>query len=148
MTAGAGILHNEMPPQEMIARGGLFHGVQLWVNLPRALKMTKPRYQDIHATDAVLLSSEDGGALIRVIAGSLAGHEGPGMTHTPITYLHAEVQPGATHWRKANWPCAAPATLWRYERLTYNRRTPRQAGRSWCWAASRSTNRWPATARS
>jgi hypothetical protein len=95
MTAGAGILHNEVPPQEMVARGGLFHGVQLWVNLPRALKMTTPRYQDIRATDATLLSSEDGGALVRVIAGSLAGHDGPGMTHSPITYVHATLSPGA-----------------------------------------------------
>jgi redox-sensitive bicupin YhaK (pirin superfamily) len=95
MTAGAGILHNEVPPQDMVARGGLFHGVQLWVNLPRALKMTTPRYQDIHATDAVLLSSDDGGALVRVIAGSLDGHDGPGVTHSPITYLHATVSAGA-----------------------------------------------------
>jgi redox-sensitive bicupin YhaK (pirin superfamily) len=95
MTAGAGILHKEVPPQEMIARGGLFHGVQLWVNLPRALKMTTPRYQDIHATDAALLSSDDGGALVRVIAGKLAGHAGPGQTHSPITYTHATVSAGA-----------------------------------------------------
>ncbi len=95
MTAGAGILHNEVPPQEMVARGGLFHGVQLWVNLPRALKMTTPRYQDIRATDATLLSSDDGGALVRVIAGSVAGFSGPGATHSPITYLHATVSAGA-----------------------------------------------------
>jgi len=95
MTAGAGILHNEMPPQDMVARGGLFHGVQVWVNLPRAKKMINPRYQDIEAAAATLLSSEDGGALVRVIAGSLAGFSGPGVTHTPITYLHATVSPGA-----------------------------------------------------
>jgi quercetin 2,3-dioxygenase len=95
MTAGAGILHNEVPPQDMVAKGGLFHGVQLWVNLPRALKLTTPRYQDIGARDATLLSSDDGGTLVRVIAGSLAGHDGPGVTHTPITYLHATVSPGA-----------------------------------------------------
>lgn len=95
MTAGAGILHNEMPPQDMIAKGGLFHGVQLWVNLPRALKLVTPRYQDIQASDAALLSSDDGGALVRVIAGSLAGHTGPGLTHTPIIYLHATLSPGA-----------------------------------------------------
>jgi hypothetical protein len=95
MTAGAGILHNEMPPQELVIKGGLFHGVQLWVNLPRELKMVTPRYQDIDAHDATLLSSVDGGALVRVIAGSLAGHDGPGVTYTPITYLHATVSPGA-----------------------------------------------------
>src|SRR5919198_6325938 len=94
MTAGAGILHNEMPPQELVTKGGLFHGVQLWVNLPRELKMVTPRYQDIDAHDATLLSSVDGGALVRVIAGSLAGYDGPGMTYTPITYLHATVSAG------------------------------------------------------
>jgi redox-sensitive bicupin YhaK (pirin superfamily) len=95
MTAGAGILHNEMPPPEMVAKGGLFHGVQLWVNLPKSLKWARPRYQDIEARDAVLLSSVDGGALIRVIAGTLDGHDGPGVTYTPITYLHATVSSGA-----------------------------------------------------
>lgn len=95
MTAGAGILHNELPPQEMIDKGGLFHGVQLWVNLPKSAKFTPPRYQDIDATDAKLLSSNDGGALVRVIAGDLAGHHGPGSTFTPITYLHATVSAGA-----------------------------------------------------
>ena len=94
-TAGSGILHNELPPQEMVAKGGLFHGVQLWVNLPQSLKWTNPRYQDIQARDAVLLSSDDGGALVRIIAGDLAGHTGPGSTWTPITYLHATVSPGA-----------------------------------------------------
>jgi len=95
MTAGSGVMHSELPPQEMIAKGGLFHGVQLWVNLPRALKWTPPRYQDIGAGDVTLLSSEDGGALVRVIAGDLAGYEGPGSTFTPITYLHVTLSPGA-----------------------------------------------------
>jgi quercetin 2,3-dioxygenase len=95
MTAGAGILHNEMPPQELVTKGGLFHGVQLWVNLPRTLKMVQPRYQDIAAADAKLLSSTDGGALVRVIAGSLAEFDGPGVTYTPITYLHATASPDA-----------------------------------------------------
>ncbi len=95
MTAGGGILHIEEPPEELVMSGGLFHGFQLWVNLPRALKMTSPRYQDIRAGQVSLLSSPDGGALIRVIAGDLAGHPGPGVTHTPITLVHATVAPGA-----------------------------------------------------
>ena len=95
MTAGGGILHIEEPPEELVMSGGLFHGFQLWVNLPRRLKMTNPRYQDIRARQVSLLSSPDGGALIRVIAGDLAGHPGPGVTHTPIILLHATVQPGA-----------------------------------------------------
>jgi redox-sensitive bicupin YhaK (pirin superfamily) len=95
MTAGAGVLHSELPTEELVAHGGLFHGVQLWVNLPRSLKWTPPRYQDIGARDVALVSSVDGGALVRVIAGSLDGYDGPGVTWTPITYLHATVSPGA-----------------------------------------------------
>jgi redox-sensitive bicupin YhaK (pirin superfamily) len=95
MTAGAGILHDEMPPEALVRKGGLFHGVQLWVNLPSAQKMITPRYQDIRADKDVLLSSDDGGALVRLIAGELAGHAGPGATWTPIAYAHASVSPGA-----------------------------------------------------
>jgi redox-sensitive bicupin YhaK (pirin superfamily) len=95
MTAGGGILHIEEPPEEVVMKGGLFHGFQLWVNLPAALKMTTPRYQDIRAGQVRLLSSPDGGTLLRVIAGELGGHEGPGVTHTPISIVHATVSPGA-----------------------------------------------------
>ncbi len=95
MTAGAGILHIERPPDSLVASGGLFHGIQLWVNLPAADKWVSPRYQDIEPTAAALLSSPDGGALVRVIAGSVDGHQGPGLTHTPITMLHVTVSPGA-----------------------------------------------------
>src|SRR5919202_1465638 len=83
MTAGAGILHIETPPEWLVAQGGLFHGLQLWVNLPSGKKMAQPRYQDIRANGVALLSSPDGGALLRVIAGDLDGHAGPGVTHTP-----------------------------------------------------------------
>jgi redox-sensitive bicupin YhaK (pirin superfamily) len=76
-------------------RGGLFHGFQLWVNLPSRLKMTPPRYQDIRGGEVKLLSSPDGGALLRVIAGEVGGHQGPGVTYTPISLLHASLAPGA-----------------------------------------------------
>jgi quercetin 2,3-dioxygenase len=95
MTAGSGLLHIETPPEHLVASGGLFHGIQLWVNLPKIQKWAAPRYQDIRGGDAALLSTQDGGALIRVIAGSVDGHEGPGSTHTPITLVHATVSPGA-----------------------------------------------------
>lgn len=95
MTAGSGLLHIEAPPEELVVSGGLFHGLQLWVNLPAALKMTAPRYQDIRGGEVALLTSPDGGALVRVIAGELDGHRGPGVTHTPITVLHATLAPGA-----------------------------------------------------
>jgi quercetin 2,3-dioxygenase len=95
MTAGAGILHIERPPEELVASGGLFHGIQLWVNLPAADKFTPPRYQDIRGGQVTLLRSRDGGAVLRLIAGDLAGYHGPGVTHTPITLVHATVAPGA-----------------------------------------------------
>lgn len=95
MTAGGGLLHIEAPPEHLVTSGGWFHGVQLWVNLPRADKMVAPRYQDISGSKVALLSSPDGGALIRVIAGELDGHRGPGSTYTPITLLHATIAPGA-----------------------------------------------------
>jgi quercetin 2,3-dioxygenase len=95
MTAGAGILHIERPPEALIASGGLFHGIQLWVNLPAAEKWVPPRYQDIEPESAALLTSPDGGALVRVIAGEVGTQRGPGSTHTPMSMVHASVSPGA-----------------------------------------------------
>ena len=95
MTAGAGILHIERPPDALIDSGGLFHGIQLWVNLPSRLKMTNPRYQDIEAGAISLLTNEQGDAIVRVIAGSLGDYAGPGVTHTPITIVHATLLPGS-----------------------------------------------------
>jgi quercetin 2,3-dioxygenase len=95
MTAGSGILHDEVPTEAFVRSGGRTHGVQLWVNLPAALKLAPPRYQAIEAGRLTLVASGDGGALVRLIAGELGGHRGPGDTHTPITYAHATVSPGA-----------------------------------------------------
>ncbi|MGH3850075.1 MAG: pirin family protein [Pseudonocardiaceae bacterium] len=95
MTAGSGILHIEAPPEELVATGGLFHGIQLWVNLPAVSKWVAPRYQDLAPHEVTLLRSPDGGALIRLIAGSIDAHAGPGSTYTPITYLHATLSPGS-----------------------------------------------------
>ena len=96
MTAGAGILHIEKPPEWLVAAGGLFHGLQLWVNLPAAQKFAPPRYQDLRASEVALVSSPDGGALVRVIAGEVAGHAGPGSTYSPMTMVHATLNKGAT----------------------------------------------------
>ena len=95
MTAGKGILHIETPPEELVVSGGLFHGLQLWVNLPAADKMIDPRYQSLEGGEVRLLSSPDGGALVRLIAGDLGGHSGPGATHTPIVVAHATLFPGS-----------------------------------------------------
>jgi quercetin 2,3-dioxygenase len=102
MTAGAGILHIEAPPEELVVSGGLFHGFQLWVNLPSAQKWVAPRYQDIDRDRVTLLSSPDGGALVRVIAGDVAGAQGPGITYTPIALAHATLFAGAA--LELPWP--------------------------------------------
>ncbi len=95
MTAGAGILHIETPTEALVQAGGIFHGIQLWVNLPAKDKFAPPAYQNLEGAQANLLSSTDGGALVRVIAGSIDGHAGPGSTHTPIVLAHATIAPGA-----------------------------------------------------
>ena len=95
MTAGGGILHIEAPPEDLVASGGLFHGIQLWVNLPKADKMIAPRYQDIGSSNVALLASPDGGTLFRLIAGDLGDHAGPGSTHSPMAMVHATLSPGA-----------------------------------------------------
>jgi hypothetical protein len=95
MTAGSGLLHKEAPPEHLVMSGGLFHGFQLWVNLPKKDKWLPPRYQDLGGGETTLLTTPDGGALIRLIAGRLGEHAGPGDTHTPITMIHATLHPGA-----------------------------------------------------
>jgi redox-sensitive bicupin YhaK (pirin superfamily) len=95
MTAGAGILHIEAPPEELVISGGLFHGFQLWVNLPAKDKFLPPRYQDLRSQEVTLLSTPEGDTLLRVIAGEVSGHQGPGSTHTPIAMIHATLHPGA-----------------------------------------------------
>ena len=95
MTAGSGILHIETPPEQLVISGGLFHGVQLWVNLPAKDKMISPAYQNLEGNQVTLLSSPDGGALVRLIAGDIGANTGPGSTHTPIAMAHVTLAPGA-----------------------------------------------------
>ena len=94
MTAGSGILHIEAPPEHLVVSGGLFHGFQLWVNLPKVDKLKAPAYQDLRSSEVGLLTSADGGSLLRVIAGEVGGVAGPGSTHTPMAMVHATVAPG------------------------------------------------------
>lgn len=91
MTAGAGILHQEMPKGDA---AGLMHGFQLWANLPKAHKMTEPRYQDVLAGDIPEVTDDDG-TTVRVICGDFWGQTGPvdGITADP-RYLDVYVPPG------------------------------------------------------
>jgi quercetin 2,3-dioxygenase len=94
MTAGAGVVHSEMPSSEFQRTGGTMHGFQLWVNLPQREKMTKPRYQEIPRAQIPEVRSDDGLVTVRVIAGEAMGQQAVIETHTPIIYLHYSVEPG------------------------------------------------------
>ncbi len=94
MTAGAGVVHSEMPSAAFQASGGRLHGFQLWVNLPRAEKRVPPRYQAIDGATLPTARTDDGRVEVRVIAGEALGARAATATHTPILYLHATLQPG------------------------------------------------------
>lgn len=93
MTAGSGILHQEMPKGDSQGR---MHGFQLWANLPREHKMTAPRYQDVQSTDIPEVTDDDG-TTVRVVCGSFWGKQGPvqGIAADP-RYLDVYVPPGKT----------------------------------------------------
>jgi redox-sensitive bicupin YhaK (pirin superfamily) len=95
MTAGAGLVHSELPSEQIRREGGRVHGVQLWVNLPRADKMAPPRYQEIKA-DQIPVTEPVPGARVKVVAGDAFGTRGPVDTHSPIVYLHVTLEPGAS----------------------------------------------------
>src|SRR4051812_40658347 len=96
MTAGAGVIHSEMPSREFAQQGGRMHGFQLWVNLPRAEKMAEPRYQEINASRIPRASSDDGLVTVSVLAGEAMGKDAVIETRTPIIYLHYGIKPGGS----------------------------------------------------
>lgn len=93
MTAGAGVIHSEMPSQRMLREGGRMHGFQIWVNLPRSLKMTPPRYQEYNASQLPLVEASQ--RWVRVIAGEVDGKRSPIETTVPTTMLHVRIAPNA-----------------------------------------------------
>jgi redox-sensitive bicupin YhaK (pirin superfamily) len=94
MTAGAGVVHSEMPSAEFTRTGGRMHGFQLWVNLPKRDKMMKPRYQEIPGAQIPKVTSADGLVSVSVIAGEAMGQKAVIETRTPIVYLHYSIKPG------------------------------------------------------
>src|SRR3989442_9229784 len=94
MTAGAGVIHSEMPSREFARSGGRMHGFQLWVNLPQRDKMMNPRYQEIPASQIPKATSADGLVKVSVIAGEAMGAKAVIETRTPIIYLHYRIKPG------------------------------------------------------
>jgi redox-sensitive bicupin YhaK (pirin superfamily) len=95
MTAGAGVVHSEMPSERIRSEGGRVHGFQIWVNLPARDKMMKPRYQEVSRAKIPEGRSDDGLARVRVIAGKALGVEAVIETHTPIVYQDWTLEPGA-----------------------------------------------------
>lgn len=95
MTAGAGVVHSEIPAEQIRREGGRVHGLQLWVNLPRADKMAPPRYQEIKSNE-IPVTEPAPGARVKVVAGDVFDVHGPVDTHSPIVYLHITLQPGAS----------------------------------------------------
>lgn len=93
MTAGAGVIHSEMPEKEFLQKGGRLHGFQLWVNLPKNDKMIKPRYQDVPSQKIPIVQKD--GVTVRVIAGEAMGKHAVIDTKTSIMYLHYTIQPGS-----------------------------------------------------
>src|SRR5437868_2876990 len=93
MTAGAGVIHSEMPSAEFQRTGGRLHGFQLWVNLPKRDKMMSPRYQEIPAAQIPKATSADGLVTVNVIAGEALGQKAMIETQTPIVYLHYQLKP-------------------------------------------------------
>ncbi|MEO5973793.1 MAG: pirin family protein [Ilumatobacteraceae bacterium] len=93
MTAGSGVVHSELPTDEMMKHGGQMHGFQLWVNLPAKQKMVPPRYQGFEADELASVSLPNGG-LLKVVAGEVHGIVGPVETTSPMTYAHAVLAPG------------------------------------------------------
>ncbi len=93
MTAASGIVHEEFHEKEFAKKGGTLHAIQLWVNLPRASKMTAPGYQTILDDDIPAIDLE-GGGMVRVIAGSFQGHKGPARTFTPVELYDVRLKAG------------------------------------------------------
>ncbi len=96
MTAGAGVVHSEMPEDELVRSGGRMHGFQLWVNLPSRDKMIRPRYQDVPSSEIPVARTADGSVAVKVIAGEALGARAVIDSRTPIIYLHFTLQPGAS----------------------------------------------------
>jgi hypothetical protein len=96
MTAGAGLVHEEMHSWDFTKVGGTFHAIQLWVNLPAKLKMTPPKYQTIVAGDIPEITLPNDAGTLRVIAGALGGTRGPASTFTPVELFNVELKNGKT----------------------------------------------------
>jgi len=94
MTAASGIVHEELHEKEFAKKGGRLHAIQLWVNLPRASKMSAPGYQTILNADIPAIELNGRGGRLRVIAGSHRGHKGPVHTFTPIELYDLELKAG------------------------------------------------------
>ena len=105
MTSGRGIIHSEGPSEAFVKEGGELELVQLWVNLPRANKMTEPGYQDIKSSSIPVLYQDDQKIRLRLVAGEYEGVKGPARTFTPIIAMMIDFE------KEAQFEMAIPS-LW------------------------------------
>ena len=94
MTAASGVVHEEMHEKNWAKKGGTFHAIQLWVNLPQAHKMSPPAYQTILNADIPAIDLGNGAGRLRVIAGSFQGQKGPARTFTPVELYDLQLSAG------------------------------------------------------
>ena len=94
MTAASGVVHEEFHEKEFAKKGGTLHAIQLWVNLPRASKMSVPTYQTILNADIPAIELDGGAGRLRVVAGSYLGHKGPARTFTPVELYDLQLKAG------------------------------------------------------
>jgi len=109
MTAGSGLVHSEIPGDNLKKNGGRLEGFQLWVNLPKRDKMKAPHYQELSADRIPVAESTDGKVRVKVIAGEALSVKGAVETHIPIEYLHFRLAAGAKHvqnWRRTSTRCS------------------------------------------
>jgi quercetin 2,3-dioxygenase len=95
MTAGAGVVHSEMPSRRIREQGGRVHGFQVWVNLPSRDKLVRPRYQEYSGERLPQAHTKDGKAQVRIVAGEALGARAVISTHTPIVFQDWTVRAGA-----------------------------------------------------
>ena len=130
MTAGSGVVHSEMPTEEVRERGGRVEGFQLWVNLPAKDKMIPPRYQDTPAERIPVATSQDGRVWVKVIAGESLGQKAIIETRTPIMLLDIHLQPGTAFTQPVPEDFDGFAYVWRGSGYLGEEKKPAKMGQA------------------
>lgn len=128
MTAGSGVVHAEMPGDEIMRKGGRVEGFQLWVNLPAKDKMTRPRYQDTPSETIPVVTAQEGSVWIKVIAGEALGTKAVIETRSPMMYLDVHLKPGTVFTQTVPEEFDGFAYVWRGSGYLGSERTSAKMG--------------------